>query len=390
MKRLFYLCLCLSTLLYACTQEKGNLKGVLTEVETDTLLVQSMIPGQKGSVTIDTIILDQGKFSTAIPDSTLRFVYIMQKPRKIDGKMHVQQMINQPIIFLPGDKLILNGTLENYEVSGSMFYKEYNKLDKVFRGLEKQIMEMDSKFRNMYKTGANMDSIRQLYQKMVVPYQDSIVSLKEQYIRKNPNNLLSGYYFTQLPIQSVGTFYTLLGDDVKKGFFSSLIAATYQDYQNFTIKEKAKAFIQPGKPAPNFTLNDLQDKPFSLSSLKGKYAVLDFWGTWCGWCIKGFPEMKSYYDKYKTKVEFVGIDCGDTKEEWKTGVNKYQLPWINVYNGKDSKITNEYAIEGYPTKIIIDPQGDIIKIVIGESPEFYETLDSLLSPVKLKMPAKKK
>ena len=52
-----------------------------------------------------------------------------------------------------------------------------------------------------------------------------------------------------------------------------------------------------GTEAPDFTLNDLSGKPLTLSSLRGKYVILDFWGSWCVWCIKGIPQMKEYYQK---------------------------------------------------------------------------------------------
>ena len=63
-----------------------------------------------------------------------------------------------------------------------------------------------------------------------------------------------------------------------------------------------------GIEAPDFTLNDLNGKPLTLSSLRGKYVILDFWGSWCGWCIKGIPQMKEYYQKYAGKFEILGID----------------------------------------------------------------------------------
>ena len=129
--------------------------------------------------------------------------------------------------------------------------------------------------------------------------------------------------------------------------------------------------------APDFTLDDINGKPLALSSLRGKYVILDFWGSWCPWCIKGFPEMKNYYEKYKGKFEILGIDCNDTQEKWKAAVEKYQLPWLHVYNPRDTKILDAYAIQGFPTKIIIDPEGKIYKTVIGEDPAFYTLLDSL-------------
>jgi thiol-disulfide isomerase/thioredoxin len=106
--------------------------------------------------------------------------------------------------------------------------------------------------------------------------------------------------------------------------------------------------------------------------------VLDFWGSWCGWCIKGIPQMKEYYAKYNAKMEILGIDCNDTDQKWKDAVAKYELPWKHVYHPKDGEVTTLYAIQGYPTKIVIDPQGNIAKVVVGEDPAFYTYLDELL------------
>ena len=133
-----------------------------------------------------------------------------------------------------------------------------------------------------------------------------------------------------------------------------------------------------GALAPDFTLNDLSGKPLTLSSLRGKYVILDFWGSWCGWCIKGFPKMKEYYQKYAGKFEILGIDCNDPEERWKVAVEKYELPWLHVYNPRgDSKVLEQYEIQGFPTKIIVGPDGKIVKTIIGEDPAFYAFLDEL-------------
>ncbi|MBR5929363.1 MAG: TlpA family protein disulfide reductase [Prevotella sp.] len=129
--------------------------------------------------------------------------------------------------------------------------------------------------------------------------------------------------------------------------------------------------------APDFTLNDINGKALALSSLRGKYVVLDFWGSWCGWCIRGIPNMKEYYNKYKGKFEILGIDCNDSEKEWKAAVKEYELPWLHVYNTNDSGVLEAYAIEGFPTKIIVDPDGKIVKTIVGEDPEFYTFLDQL-------------
>lgn len=135
--------------------------------------------------------------------------------------------------------------------------------------------------------------------------------------------------------------------------------------------------MKEGVLAPDFTLKDLNGHALSLSSLRGKYVVLDFWGSWCGWCIKGIPDMKKYYDKYKGKMEILGIACRDTEQNWKEAVKKHELPWLQVMNTEEEDITLKYGIQGYPTKIVVDPEGRVTKIVVGESPAFYEYLDSL-------------
>ena len=140
---------------------------------------------------------------------------------------------------------------------------------------------------------------------------------------------------------------------------------------------EVEAVAADGIEAPDFTLNDINGKPLTLSSLRGKYVILDFWGSWCGWCIKGIPQMKEYYQKYAGKFEILGIDCNDPEEKWKAAVEKYELPWLHVYNTRDSKVLEQYEIEGFPTKIIVGPDGKIVQTIIGENPAFYTLLDKL-------------
>jgi thiol-disulfide isomerase/thioredoxin len=130
--------------------------------------------------------------------------------------------------------------------------------------------------------------------------------------------------------------------------------------------------------APDFTLNDINGKPFTLSKQRGKYLVLDFWGSWCIWCIRGIPDMKKYYEKYKDKMEIIGMDCRDTEEKWKAAVMKYELPWKHVYVPKESNVLENYKIKGFPTKIVLAPDGKVLKTIVGEAPEFYDYLDELL------------
>ena len=169
----------------------------------------------------------------------------------------------------------------------------------------------------------------------------------------------------------------LLSPKAKEGRMKPAIDAALNRMEAEKKQKEAEKSVAEGKMAPDFTLNDLNGKPFTLSSLRGKYVILDFWGSWCGWCIKGMPEMKKYYEKYSGKFEIVGIDCNDTEQKWKKAVADNELPWINVKSEQADATPQSYAVKGYPTKVVVAPDGTIAKIVVGEDPAFYTYLDEL-------------
>ena len=165
------------------------------------------------------------------------------------------------------------------------------------------------------------------------------------------------------------------------GCASNANKTTEEAAQTATEVEEAAPAIEQSDDdmAPDFTLKDIQGKDFSLSSLRGKYVVLDFWGSWCPWCLRGLPKMKEYYAKYKGKLEIVGIDCQETEEEWKECVEENKIPWIHVYNPTTSDaLQRAYGLQGYPHKVVISPEGRVLKAFIGEVPEFYPFLDEVL------------
>lgn len=143
------------------------------------------------------------------------------------------------------------------------------------------------------------------------------------------------------------------------------------------LKKANWAKMTEGYQVPDFSLIDIDGKEVTLADFSGKYALLDFWGTWCRYCVMGIPQMKEYYQKYSDKIEFVGIDCRETQEAWKAGVKKYGLEWTNLYNGYDQSLIVEYGIQGYPSKIIISPDGKVVEAFLGEDPALYEKLDEM-------------
>ncbi len=149
-----------------------------------------------------------------------------------------------------------------------------------------------------------------------------------------------------------------------------------EEAQAVNNEEKVAA---EGSLAPEFTLTAPDGKSISLSDFKGKHLVLDFWGTWCKWCVKGIPDMKEYYEKYSGQFEMLSIDIGDDEATWKRAIVNYGMKWKHgiTYEAEAQALAKAYALEGFPTKMVIDPEGRIIKIIVGESPDFYKYLDDL-------------
>lgn len=241
--------------------------------------------------------------------------------------------------------------------------------------IENELKALNEKFIKAYqsKDEKQVDSLSNISKGLYEEYSKK----KLEFIKNNPNSLVAGYLYTSMKSSDGAEAEKLLGENVKNGPLAGLIAKTTDNYNKQNAINKAKESIKAGMPAPDFKLKNLNNEEMTLSSFKGKYALLDFWGTWCGWCIKGMPDMKKYYAKYKDKLEIVGIDCGDTEKKWREGVEEHQLPWTNLYNDKNNDVTVKYAISGYPTKILIDQEGKIVDVFVGESEDLYKKLDEM-------------
>ena len=125
----------------------------------------------------------------------------------------------------------------------------------------------------------------------------------------------------------------------------------------------ATALLKPGSAAPDFSLTTIDGKAFSLSSLRGKYVVVDFWASWCPDCRKDAPSIIAMYDKYHQKgVEFVGVSFDTKHEAWANGVAKLGIPYLQVSDMKgmrESAVASTYNIKWIPSIYVVDPQGNV-------------------------------
>jgi peroxiredoxin len=135
-----------------------------------------------------------------------------------------------------------------------------------------------------------------------------------------------------------------------------------------------------GKAAPEFAQNDINGKPVSLSSYKGKVVLVDFWASWCGPCRAENPNVVKAYQKYHPKgFDILGVSLDEKKDKWQDAIKKDNLSWTHVSDlkGWKNSAAELYGVEGIPMNFLLDKDGNIIgKGLRGEDLE--KKLDELL------------
>ena len=283
----------------------------------------------------------------------------------------------------PGARIIFKGTITDFVnayPSGDQTNNSFAKLLKSINPLQNKSVNATVKITDKIVTDSVLlDKMRDSIKK----WDEEVITIKKNFLEKNPASIAAIWLLSDMIIRSQVT------NDEAIAFFkkmdeTKLVAVPY--YKDVAKRIDGMSATGAGKPVPGIiSHNTFDGTRFDLAVLKGKYIVLDFWGTWCGPCIAGMPKMKEYRDKYKDKLEIVGVASeSDDGERWRKFLNdKPGFQWPQVLSKKNEEdFILKFNVAGFPTKIIVDPDGIIIARFVGEEDDIYKKLDEILSSSK--------
>ena len=376
-------------LLISCEQ-KHNLIAELDGLENDTIFVEygtvsDYFTGNRPNR--DTIYAQNGKFVYDIPSEESYFVGFYPKQSQFTRLSGDPFRANQnyiTILIEPGDKIKVNGKLNKYyafyDAKGSVFNEEYSELRKSYIEESSEGARLELKIDSLSANNSSSEEINKLFQERN-SFNRLSTKAELNYIENNPEKNISAFFLTKQSPETFEKYYSNLPIEVKSGIFRVGLDAKMERIKKSKKIDEARSKIVEGASAPNFKLLSVTGEMVELLDIKDKYIVLDFWGSWCPPCIKGFPKMKEYYSKYKNDVEFIGIACNDTEKKWKETIDKFDLKWVQLINDGtvlEKDVSVKYGIENYPTKILLNKEKIIVGIFIGENEAFYTALNDLL------------
>lgn len=217
-------------------------------------------------------------------------------------------------------------------------------------------------------------------------YRIQIFNQQPSYVIFNKEN---SKIFISSVISNVNKHPYMLGDTIYLGNKRFLIKSVSKFGDSLHLiklanSNKLSYGIDSGKYAFNIKAKDIKtDSIISTENFNGKLILLDFWGTWCHPCIQSIPKLKLMHENFgDTNLEILSIAYDHSFNDVKSFIEKNDISWINFFDPiNSSTICRKFKVDTFPTFILIDKNGRILKRVTGE--DSLEIIKGILEKYKV-------
>jgi peroxiredoxin len=308
------------------------------------------------------------KDSVAIINGKFQFKGIVNEPQqailavKRTSVAESRNQGDQVGFFLENSNIAFTATdsITKSKVTGSVADRESHELEALVRPLTNNIIRLNNKFSKYSKASASLSAEeRKIASDSVANWVTEIRNIKLNFVETHLNSFMGLYTYS----------YSILGSkfnpaDVEPLFHKLSLKLQSSELGKRTAEKIAIAKRgQAGIKVTDFTQNDVNGKPFTLSSLRGKYVLVDFWASWCAPCRAENPNVRKAYQALKDKnFEIVSVSLDAGKSQWVDAINKDGMPWIHVSDlkGWKNEVAVLYGVNSVPQNFLINPEGVVV------------------------------
>ena len=338
----------------------GNIAGL------DSGIVYLVKADAGNVVTVDTARLENGKFGFTGEASMPELHYLRLNERDYFAPF-----------FLENRKIKVNtdkDSLRNSVVSGSPETDIFNIYLDELELLSNHFRESQQQYAKAMQTG-NQDEIDRIEIDLEATSENMKV-FEKNFVRDNTTSTVAPFIVLSRLVQQLQ--YEELKELVDL-FPVELDESIYMVELKKILDKMSVSAI--GVEAPDFTMNDPEGKPITLSSFRGKYLLIDFWASWCAPCRQENPNIVKVYNQYKDKgFEILGVSLDRDKAAWVKAIGDDGLSWYHVsdLNYWQNEVARLYDVNSIPHVLLLDPEGKIVAKNL-QSKQLEEKLEKLLN-----------
>ena len=338
-------------------QDKFEIAGKLPGSAKNKIVVLSY-KNSEGKDAKDSSIVKSGKFSLKGHTAFGNKAYLTLAPLKKDTSKRETAADYQEFYLEKGKyKVLLKDSMKNASISGTQAQADFALYNSKTAAMLLQFRDISQRFAKVYYAKVKDTVLIKKMQAEAKPLYAKIEAATDSFIFSHPDSyvsldLIKDNKMAVIDPIAFEPYYSKLSPRVLASFTGKSVTANY---------DKAKQ-IALGKTV-DFTQMDDKGNTFQLSSLKGKYVLVDFWASWCVPCRAENPHLLKAYNQFKDKnFEIVGVSLDETRSAWLNAVKHDGMPWIQVSDlkGFKSDVALQYGISAIPQNFLVNPEGVII------------------------------